>query len=141
MILREKVLRNPPPFFCSINPHQETPTYHAYWFLVSLFLHLQYTFPHRGVSHWSRDIGYYPRLKTLSQPPPPLFLSSNNEKYTSPRPGQINLRGHKERSAAPFLVSFITNSVNQIFRNPPPRFIIHLLPHPISCDTDQPHRM
>ena len=66
--------------------------------------------------------------------PPPLFLSSNNEKYTSPRPDQINLRGHKERSVTPFLVSFITNSVNRIFGIsgiPPPLFFYYLLSRPL----------
>ena len=59
---------------------------------------------------------------------PPLFLSSNNGKYTGPRPDQINLRGHKERSITPFLVSFITNSTNRIFgiSEPPPPFFVQI---------------
>ena len=53
-----------------------------------------------------------------------------------------------------FLISFITYGVSQfiivlplhllshcMFNTPPPRFIIYLLPCPISCDADQLHHM
>ena len=59
-------------------------------------------------------------------------------KCTSPRFGQINSRGHIEHSVTPFLVSFITNSMNWIFWNPPPLalfclFIISFVTYSISC--------
>ena len=46
--------------------------------------------------------------------PPPCFCLQTM-KCTSPRFGQINFRGHIEHSVTPFLVSFITNSMDWIF--------------------------
>ena len=55
--------------------------------------------------HWQ---GEPPHIKN-----PPCFCLQTM-KCTSPRFGQINSRGHIEHSVTPFLVSFITNSMDWI---------------------------
>ena len=79
------------------------------------------------------------------QKTPPCFCLQTM-KCTSPRFGQINFRGHIEHSVTPFLVSFITNSMDWIFvcllsRSLLTKFhtALHTPPTPVAHDIPPPY--